>query len=41
MVDLYEQPQTLRAVREDFEKMRGEVVFKSYLPDLPPELPKE
>ena len=41
MVDLYENPQTLRAVREDFEKMRGDVVFKSYLPDLPPELPKD
>ena len=40
MVDLYENPRSLRAVREEFGKMRGDVVFKSYLPDLPPELPK-
>ncbi len=41
MVDLYEKPQTLRAVREEFEEKRGGVVFKAYLPDGPPELPKE
>ena len=41
MVDLYEKPQTLRAVREEFEKKRGDVVYKAYLPDGPPQLPKE
>lgn len=41
MVDLYEKPQTLRAVREEFEKKRGDVVYKAYLPEGPPELPKE
>ena len=41
MVDLYEKPQTLRAVREEFAKKRGDAVFKAYLPEGPPELPKE
>ncbi len=41
MVDLYEKPQTLRDVRAEFERRRGEVVFKAYLPDGPPPLPKD
>jgi hypothetical protein len=41
MVDLYEQPQALRAVRAEFEKARGSVTFKAYLPDGPPPLPVE
>ena len=41
MVDLYEKPQALRTVRAEFEKKRGAVVFKAYLPDGPPPLPKD
>ena len=41
MVDLYEKPVALKAVRADFEKRRGDVRFKAYLPDGPPPLPKE
>jgi len=39
MVDLYEKPQALRDVRAEFDKKRGDVVFKAYLPDGPPPLP--
>jgi aminobenzoyl-glutamate utilization protein B len=41
MVDLYERPQALREVRAEFERKRGDVVFKAYLPDGPPPLPAE
>jgi aminobenzoyl-glutamate utilization protein B len=41
MVDLYEKPAELRAVRAEFEKRRGDTVFKAYLPDGPPPLPKD
>jgi aminobenzoyl-glutamate utilization protein B len=41
MADLYEKPQALREVRAEFEKKRGAVVFKAYLPDGPPPLPKD
>ena len=41
MVDLYEKPAALKAVRADFEKRRGDVRFKAYLPDGPPPLPKD
>jgi aminobenzoyl-glutamate utilization protein B len=41
MVDLYEKPNALREVRAEFEKRRGEVRFKAYLPDGPPPLPKD
>jgi len=41
MVDLYENPKTLRDVRAEFEKKRGDAVFKAYLPDGPPPLPNE
>ena len=41
MVDLYEKPQLLRDIRAEFEKKRGNVVYKAWLPDGPPELPKE
>jgi len=41
MVDLYESPKALREVRSEFEKRRGDVVFKAYLPDGPPPLPKD
>ena len=41
MVDLYEHPKALRDVRAEFERRRGDVVFKAYLPDGPPPLPKD
>ena len=41
MVDLYERPDALAAVRADFEAGRGDVVFKAYLPDGPPPVPKD
>jgi aminobenzoyl-glutamate utilization protein B len=41
MVDLYEKPAALKEVRADFEKRRGDVRFKAYLPDGPPPLPKD
>ncbi len=41
MVDLYEKPQAVREVRAEFEKKRGDVVFKAYLPDGPPPVPTE
>ena len=41
MVDLYENPQLLREIRAEFEKKRGNVQYKSWLPDGPPPLPKE
>jgi aminobenzoyl-glutamate utilization protein B len=41
MVDLYERPETLAAVRAEFEQKKGDVVFKAYLPDGPPPIPKE
>jgi aminobenzoyl-glutamate utilization protein B len=41
MVDLYEQPDALAAVRADFLERKGDVVFKAYLPDGPPPVPKD
>jgi aminobenzoyl-glutamate utilization protein B len=41
MVDLYEQPASLQAVRAEFEKRKGNTVYKAYLPEGPPPLPKE
>jgi len=41
MVDLYENPKALREVRADFEKKKGDVVFKAYLPEGAPPLPKD
>ena len=41
MVDLYEQPQTLRKVRAEFEEKRGDTVYKAYLPEGPPPVPAE
>lgn len=41
MVDLYTDPAKVTAVRAEFEKRRGDVRFKAYLPDGPPPLPKE
>lgn len=41
MVDLYEQPAALKAVRAEFEEKKGNVVYDAYIPDGPPPVPKE
>jgi metal-dependent amidase/aminoacylase/carboxypeptidase family protein len=41
MVDLFEQPQALRKVRAEFELKKGATVYKAYLPDGPPPVPKD
>jgi aminobenzoyl-glutamate utilization protein B len=41
MVDLYEQPALLAAVRAEFEATRGDVVYEAYVPDGPPPLPQD
>ena len=41
MVDLYEKPATLAGIRDEFAKAKGNVVFKAYVPDGPPPVPKE
>jgi aminobenzoyl-glutamate utilization protein B len=40
MVDLYEDPAALQAVRAEFEKKKGSTVFQAWLPPGPPPLPK-
>jgi aminobenzoyl-glutamate utilization protein B len=40
MVDLYEQPAALEAVRAEFKVRKGDTVYRSYVPDGPPPLPK-
>jgi aminobenzoyl-glutamate utilization protein B len=39
MVDLYEQPEAVKAVRAEFEQRSGGTPFRAYLPDGPPPLP--
>jgi aminobenzoyl-glutamate utilization protein B len=41
MVDLFEKPQSVREIRAEFEKRRGDVKFEAYLPPGPPPLPKD
>jgi aminobenzoyl-glutamate utilization protein B len=41
MVDRYERPDALAAVRTEFVEKKGDVVFKAYLPDGPPPVPKD
>jgi aminobenzoyl-glutamate utilization protein B len=41
MVDLYERPDALAAVQAEFRAKKGDTVFKAYVPDGPPPLPKE
>jgi aminobenzoyl-glutamate utilization protein B len=41
MVDLHERPDALAAVRTEFVEKKGDVVFKAYLPDGPPPVPKD
>lgn len=41
MADLYESPQALEAVQAEFRSRKGDTVFKPYIPDGPPPLPKD
>jgi aminobenzoyl-glutamate utilization protein B len=41
MADLYEQPETLAAIRAEFEAKRAGTVYQSYSPPGPPPLPKD
>jgi len=41
MVDLFENEQLRKDIRVEFEKRRNGYVYKSYIPDGPPPLPKE
>lgn len=41
MVDLYEQPAQLKAVRAEFQKKKGDVKYDAYVPDGPPPIPKD
>jgi aminobenzoyl-glutamate utilization protein B len=41
MVDLYEQPHALAAVQAEFKAKIGETVYKAYVPDGPPPVPKD
>ena len=40
MVDLYEQPAALEAVRAEFKAKKGDTVYRPYVPDGPPPLPE-
>ena len=40
MVDLYEDPKTLQAIQAEFKEKTKGVVYKSFVPDGPPPLPK-
>lgn len=41
MVDLYEKPAALEAVRDEFESRKGNVTYDAYIPDGPPPVPAE
>jgi aminobenzoyl-glutamate utilization protein B len=40
MVDLYEDPKKLQAVKAEFTKSKGDTVYKGLIPDGPPPLDK-
>ena len=40
MVDLYEKPAAISAIREEFKEKKGDVVFQAYLPEGPPPVPE-
>lgn len=40
MVDLYEQPPALKEIQDEFVTKKGDVVYKAYIPDGPPPVPK-
>lgn len=41
MLDLYQQPELLAAVRKEFTEKKGDRVFKAMLPDGPPPVPQK
>ena len=41
MVDLYEQPQTLAAIQAEFKAKKGDTVYRPYIPEGPPPVPKD
>ena len=41
MLDLYQQPELLAAVRKEFTEKKGDCVFKAMLPDGPPPVPQK
>lgn len=41
MVDLYEKPAALKAVRDEFESRKGSIVYDAYIPDGPPPVPAQ
>lgn len=41
MVDLYEQPALIDAIRADFRQKKGDVLFKAYIPDGPPSVAED
>jgi aminobenzoyl-glutamate utilization protein B len=41
MVDLFENEQLRKAVRAEFDQRKGKEVYKAYIPDGPPPVPKE
>ena len=41
MVDLYENPQQLAAVKQEFEEQTKGFAFKLYIPDGPPPVPQD
>jgi aminobenzoyl-glutamate utilization protein B len=41
MVDLYEDPKKIEAVKAEYKKSKGDVVYKGLLPDGPPPLDKK
>jgi aminobenzoyl-glutamate utilization protein B len=40
MVDLYEDPKKLEAVKAEYKERKGDVVYKGLIPDGPPPLDK-
>ena len=41
MVDLYQQPQALAAIQAEFKAKQGDTVYRPYIPDGPPPVPKD
>ena len=41
MVDLYQQPQALAAIQAEFKAKKGDTVYRPYIPDGPPPVPKD
>ena len=41
MVDLYQNPDDIKEIRDEFVKSKGDVQYKAYVPEGPPHLPKD